>query len=116
MWGERMRVQCPCGTLLKHTGDPNPNFADLLPDVRSEAYFDAVESALTSHEKGVAIQYVAIAVADFFRQICQCPICGRIFIQDEHYQAHEFVPARASVPKDLLSRPGTMSVPEDRRQ
>jgi hypothetical protein len=111
-----MRVKCPCGTLLKHTGDPNPDFADMTPNLWSEGYLDALESAIEGHEPSVAIQWVAIAGADFSRRMCQCPSCGRLFIQDEHYQPHEFLPANESVRKDWLSRPGTPGPPRDRRE
>jgi putative lipoic acid-binding regulatory protein len=111
-----MQVQCPCGFFLKHTGDPHPNFADALPDVLSDTFFDAVDTAITRHDASVATQYVSIAVADLFRQVCQCPSCGRIFIEDNHYQTHEFVPASTTVPKDLFNRRDTTyTLPEPRK-
>ena len=100
-----MRIECPCGTLLTDSGALLPNFADYLPDVNNDAFLDAVENAIAGHEKENAAQWVVLATADFFRQMCQCPSCGRIFIEDERYKCHEFVPANASVRKDVLSKP-----------
>jgi hypothetical protein len=99
-----MRVECPCGTLLKHTGNPSDQFADFLPNTLDDAYCEAVESAVAEHdERDVAVQYLIYNTTDLFRRMCQCPVCGRVFIHDENYQAHEFVPANESVPKNLLS-------------
>ena len=107
-----MRSKCPCGTELKFSGNRNPNSAALLPDVRTEEFFDAVvKSAMASHDASIAIQDVLFAASDFFRAMCQCPSCGRVFVEDDQFQDHEFVPASASAPKDLLSKAGPTSTP-----
>lgn len=97
-----MRVQCPCGTLLKHTGNPSSNFADLLPSQDTDSYCDAIETAIQKHEKDVAAEYVIYDTTGFFRRMCQCPTCGRVFIEDERFQVFEFIPVDPEVRKDLL--------------
>lgn len=99
-----MRVECPCGTLLNSTGDPSDQFADFLPNTRGDANCEAIESAVAEHGKNdIAAQYVIYHTSALFRRMCQCPVCGRVFIDDENYKAYEFVPASDSVPRDLLS-------------
>jgi hypothetical protein len=78
-------------------------FADLLPTENDEAYSEVIEHAIQQYEKDVAIQYAIHNTVPFFRRMCQCPSCGRIFIEDESYRAYEFLPADPEVPKDLLS-------------
>lgn len=98
-----MRIQCPCGMLLKHTGNPSASFADLLPNQDTDAYCEAIERAIQKHERANAGQYVVDDTAGLFRRMCQCPTCGRLFVEDEEFQPHEFVPADPLVRKDLLA-------------
>ena len=97
-----MRVECPCGTLLKHTGNPSVNFADFLPSEDGDSYCEAIEAAIQEHERDIASQYVIDDTTGFFRSMCQCPVCGRLFVEDEKFQVCEFVPADPSVPRNLL--------------
>src|SRR4051812_34248927 len=80
-----MRIECPCGTLLKHTGNPSDQFADFLPNTLTDAYCGAIESAVAEHDKGdVAAQYAIYNTSALFQRMCQCPVCGRVFINDEN--------------------------------
>jgi len=99
-----MCVECPCGNLIKDSGNPSTSFADFLPSVLSDDYCDVIESAIGTHESAVASQYVIVGTTDLFRRMCQCPSCGRLFVEDENFGCHEFVPASASVPKALFMR------------
>ena len=103
---KKMRVECPCGELIKDVGDPSASFADLLPSQCMDDYCSAIEKAVHQHSEDpdVASQWVVHDTVPFFRQMCQCPRCGRVFIEDENHRTHEFVPAAANVPRDLLSR------------
>jgi hypothetical protein len=107
-----MRVECPCGSLVKHTGNPSTSFADFLPSVLSDAYCEVIESAILTREREVAAQYVIDGTTDLFRRMCQCPSCGRIFIEDENFGCHEFVPAGDSVSRALFTRSRPSSRPD----
>lgn len=101
-----MRVECPCGELIKDRGNPSARFASILPSQADDDHAMALENAFRRHQKDVdaALQWAAHDTAHFFRRICQCAKCGRIFIEDADYRTHEFVPADLQVSTNLLAR------------
>jgi hypothetical protein len=98
-----MLVQCPCGVIIKHHGNPSAQFADILPNQDEDAYCGAIEEAIKIHEREVAWQYAIDNTAGLFRRMCQCQSCGRLFVENERFQVYEFIPANESIPKDLLA-------------
>ena len=99
-----MRVECPCGELLKHIGKPSRLFADLIPDIAIDEYCKVIEDTVQKHKRDVVSQYIVYDTDRFFRRMCQCEQCGRLFIEDENYNIYEFQPVSDECPKDLLSR------------
>ena len=66
----------------------------------------AIENAISQHsaDSAIASQWIANDTAGFFRRMCQCAKCGRIFIEDEKYRVFEFVPVDKDIPSNLLAR------------
>ncbi|MEZ5944852.1 MAG: hypothetical protein R3C18_26000 [Planctomycetaceae bacterium] len=101
-----MKVQCPCGELLKHLGDPSSRFADYLPSQLTDAYCELTAKAVKAHvgDADVATQYAIDATTGLFRRMCQCPKCGRLFVEDSEYRVFEFLPANTDNPNNLFER------------
>ncbi len=101
-----MRIECPCGEFIKDAGNPSPQFADILPSQCVDDYCNTIENAVRQHNESpdVASQYAMHDTVPFFRQMCQCPQCGRIFIEDGNFHTYEFLPANTDAPTNLLAR------------
>lgn len=101
-----MRVECRCGTLIKHYGNPCAQFADFLPSQSDDDYCEVIENAVKDHpsDPAVASGCVIDGTVRFFRRMCQCAQCGRVYIEDEDYRTHEFTPASAEAPHNLFER------------
>lgn len=98
-------VDCPCGKSLSDWADHVPFLADFLPEQHAETYCGAIEDAIR-HHPGAAEITAAFAVdrtVALFRQVWQCPACGRLLVLGPEGKYHAFVPERPDTPRDVLA-------------
>jgi len=71
-----------------------------------DEYCDEIERTVEEYpsDPGIASQYVLDRTTGLFRQMCQCPDCGRLFIEDKNYKIFMFGKTDPECPMDLLAQ------------
>src|SRR5690606_12248823 len=100
-----IRVECPCGRRLSSWEDNIPFLADFLPEQHSDAYCDGIERAIREHPGSpeIATAFAIDSTVSLFRQIWQCPACGRLLILGPDGKHHAFLPEQSGTPRDVLA-------------
>jgi hypothetical protein len=102
-----MKITCECGHTIPDVTDNLPYKAHLIPDKNWDTFWDAIDDAIeksgpTAADKERAC--MALRKESFgHRFVWQCPKCGRLYVDDRTHNLQCFVPATASVPKDLFT-------------
>jgi hypothetical protein len=99
-------VDCPCGYFIKNDGPGFESFlADFLPDQHSDPYCSALEAAIREHPGGteIAVAHAIDQTVRLFRQVWQCPQCGRLLVLGPNYKYFSFTPEAPDTPRDVLS-------------
>jgi len=109
----RMRVQCPCGNLLKDSGNPKPQFAEFIPSLEMDDFANMIEKAIGRNDSFSATMNEISKAFRFFRHMCQCEICGRLFIEDTNYECYSFEPTLPDCPKTLLDKCDSEPLPQE---
>ncbi len=103
-----MKITCTCGALIIDQSDGLPHKAFLLPDQTLDPLLDALESevidavATRKITREAAYHRLRTLLNQAKRPMWQCQACGRLYIDDPSYQAHEFMPATASTDRRIL--------------
>jgi hypothetical protein len=82
-----------------------PFLADFLPEQHSNAYCGAIEDAIRDHPGSpqVTAGFAIHRTERLFRQVWQCPVCGRVLILGPDGTYHAFLPERSDTPRDVLA-------------
>jgi hypothetical protein len=82
-----------------------PFLADFLPEQHTDAYCGAIEDAIRNHpaKPEVTAAFVIDRTVNLFRQIWQCPDCGRLMVLGPDAQYHSFLPEFPDTSKNVLS-------------
>ena len=98
-------VECPCGKSLSNSGGTVSFLADFLPEQRSDAYVAAIEDAVREHpgEPERAAWWAIDKTTGLFRQVWQCPTCGRLLVLGPDGKYHSFRPEQPDTPRDVLA-------------
>ncbi|HEX2076130.1 MAG TPA: hypothetical protein VHG08_00425 [Longimicrobium sp.] len=108
-----MKIQCRCGALIVDQTDNLPHKAHVIPDQEWEAVLDAIDHAVERSGPGADAKMEAcigawktLSLAS--RLAWQCRACGRLWMEDQQYEAREFLPAADDVPREIFrSRPSS---------
>jgi ribosomal protein L37AE/L43A len=102
-----VKIQCTCGALIIDQSDHLPHKAHLIPDQEWDAVMDAIDHAIErsapgAQAKSAACRAAREALIRAARMAWQCRDCGRLWIDDQEHQAHEFVPAAHDAPREIF--------------
>jgi hypothetical protein len=113
-----MKIFCECGHIIHDNTDCINNKARFTADQDSFDLCDKIEEQIkklvtsieyaTSNKIDVDVLIedtmtdVSDTIIDYGRTIYQCSGCGRLFIDDNQFHTHVFIPEDNSVPKDLM--------------
>ena len=101
-----MHFYCGCGRRISDTTDLLPYKACFLSNEDEIAYCDTLEQIIKdeslSLEERAYLAVVTLQVRYLSRCMYQCPDCGKLFIDDNDYKLHSFVPEEP-VDKHLLT-------------
>ncbi|WP_295617903.1 hypothetical protein [Chamaesiphon sp. GL140_3_metabinner_50] len=115
-----MKIDCECGYVIYDSSDCISYKASFIADLDSFDLCDKVEEQIK--KLVVNIEYTASNkidvdvliedtmidlsenIIDYYgrRPIYQCSGCGRLFVDDNQFHTHVFIPQDDSVPKNLL--------------
>ena len=98
--GYQVKFSCTCGEVLCDQTDFLPHKARLVADEDWFDLFDIVDELTTTGARDP--DEFTRRTLGYWRDVFQCPACGRLYLQTQD-RLHEFVPAEASTPKDLLA-------------
>jgi hypothetical protein len=104
-----MKIECACGHLIHDGTDDLPHKAHVVPDQLWNGIFEAIDNLLeqrcaTALQREAACTKIRSLVGNATRLAWQCSGCGRLYVDDAGYALQSFVPADASVPRDLFRR------------
>ena len=102
-----MKIQCACGHLIHDGPDQNPQIGHLIPDQEWSRWLEAIDAAIeadhaTTKGKEAACMRLRYLVGKISRRMWQCRECGRLMIDDDHHQLHEYVPATEATSKEIF--------------
>jgi hypothetical protein len=98
-------VDCPCGKSISSWADNVPYLADFLPEQHTDAYCAAIEDAIRQHpgDPEITASFAIDRAVGLFRQVWQCPTCGRVLVLGPDRKYHAFVPELPDTPRDVLA-------------
>ncbi len=113
-----MKIFCECGWVIYDQTDCISYKASFIADQDSFDLCDKIEeqikklaanieyAASNKIDIDVLIENTMIDISDtiidYSRPIYQCSGCGRLFIDDNQFHTHVFIPQDDSVPKNLM--------------
>jgi hypothetical protein len=113
-----MKIFCECGYTIHCNTDCLSYKASFTADQDSFDLIDKIEEQIK--KLATSIEYAASdkidldvliedtiidiseTISDYSRSIYQCSGCGRLFIDDNHFNTHVFIPQDNSVANNLL--------------
>jgi hypothetical protein len=107
-----MKIGCHCGATIRDQTDSLPHKGHLIPDQERFPVYDGIDAVIDDVAAGrtdVKTAYTRIRniLGTAARQVYQCKVCGRLFVDDRQHQLHAFAPASAETCKEILrSRDG----------
>lgn len=98
-------VECPCGKHLSNWEGKPPFLADFLPEQHVDEYCGAIEDGIRENPGNpeIAAGFAIDRTVAFFRQIWQCPECGRLLVLGPDHRYYSFVPESTETPKTILA-------------
>ena len=102
-----MKIECACGHRMSDGTDGLSYEAHFVPDEDWERLWLEIDSAIENSGPGAREKEAAcmrLRSLRIFRDIWQCPSCGRLYVEDQSHALRSFVAESEEVPKCLLSR------------
>ncbi|MCE9532963.1 MAG: hypothetical protein K8T89_17835 [Planctomycetes bacterium] len=98
-------VECPCGKTISNWKDNVPFLADFLPEQHADSFCGVIEDAVRDcpGPPEIVSAWAIDSSVELFRQIWQCPSCGRILVMGADRRYYSFVPESPTTPRDLLA-------------
>ena len=101
-----MHFYCTCGRCIHDITDNIPYKAYLLSDEDEDRYCEAIEAVMRTEDLTMdeRVNRIVISLQTRYLSRCiyQCPDCGKLFVDDNDYKLHSFVPEEP-VDKQLLT-------------
>ncbi len=104
-----MKFSCDCGRVIPDQTDDLPHKAHLIPDQLWNSLWEQIDASILlplSQQKlteEAASMKLRTLLNDAVRLAYQCPDCGRLFVDVRQPEMPAFIPADATVPRDLFS-------------
>ena len=95
-----MKFRCSCGEVLRDQSDRLPHKAHLVADNDFLDLHNRIDQLIADGpDDPDALTRVTL---EYWRDLYQCPRCGHLYLAAGE-ALHEFIPAHASTPRDLLT-------------